>query len=264
MTASHPVFQRLHELSRPGPIVVAHRGNSSEFAENTLPAFLSARDLGVAMQEFDIRATRDGRLVCIHDETVDRTTDAITRLGPGALVAQLTGHELARLDASPGHATPGAHIPPLDEVLTAIEPAIPMIEHKAGKAPDYVAELRRLGRSDRILLQSFDWDFVAAVGAAAAEIALALLGPRHADERLDATAIAQAKAAGAGLLHWCADEVTVDAARAAHAAGLLLCTYTTDDAATAIGLARSGVDAFCTNRPAAMLAMQRNGLLARS
>lgn len=258
------MFQRLHELARQSPIVVAHRGNSSEFAENTLPAFLSAKDLGVAMQEFDVRTTRDGQLVCIHDETVDRTTDAGTRLGPGAMVAQLRGAELAQLDAGcwRGDAA-GARIPTLAEVLAAVDPAVAMIEHKAGTAVAYLAELRRLGRGSAVLLQSFDWDFVAAVAASAPETALALLGPRHAGERLDAAVIEQAVALRAGMLHWCASEVTSDAVEHVHGAGLMLCTYTTDHEAEAIGLAGLGVEAFCTNRPAAMLRLQQHGRLAR-
>ena len=111
MTSAHPVFRGLIEQSRCGPVVVAHRGDSANFPENTLPAFAAALQLGVAMQEFDVRATRDGMLACLHDATFDRTTDAALRLGPGALIAETTWREVRTLDAGGG-----APVPSLSEV----------------------------------------------------------------------------------------------------------------------------------------------------
>jgi glycerophosphoryl diester phosphodiesterase len=75
------------------PIIVAHRGNSQVAPENTLAAFRSAVALGVDAVEMDLRLSRDGRLVLMHDATVDRTT------GAGGEVAELTLSEIQRLDA---------------------------------------------------------------------------------------------------------------------------------------------------------------------
>jgi len=70
------------------PLVIAHRGASSEVAEHTLPAYLAAIDAGADGLECDVRLTRDGHLVCVHDRKVNRTSD-----GTG-IVSEL---DLARL-----------------------------------------------------------------------------------------------------------------------------------------------------------------------
>ncbi len=76
-------------------LVIAHRGNSAFFPENTLEAFQQGMALGADALEFDVRLSRDGRAVVIHDATLERTTN-----GSGA-VSALTLGELQRLDA--GH-----------------------------------------------------------------------------------------------------------------------------------------------------------------
>ncbi len=57
------------------PLVIAHRGASYDVAEHTLPAYLSAIDTGADGLECDVRLTRDGHLVCVHDRTVNRTSN---------------------------------------------------------------------------------------------------------------------------------------------------------------------------------------------
>lgn len=262
---SHPVFDRLREAARSAPLVVAHRGASDQHPENTLAAFVAARQLGVPMQEFDVRATRDGVLVCVHDETCDRTSDAARRLGPGALVAQLCHAELADLDMgswkSDAHA--GERLPTLAEALAAIAPAVALVEHKAGTAAAYVAALRTAGQLQGCILQSFDWSFLAAARQLAPELALAALGPgQHA--RPDEAALAAARRLGAGMLHWAADGLGHEDVERIHAAGLLVCTYTTDHEVGWYGGANLGFDAMCTNRPRRMLDLVRQGRLRRS
>lgn len=56
------------------PLVVAHRGSSYALAEHTLGAYLRAIDEGADALECDVRLTRDGHLVCVHDRRVDRTS----------------------------------------------------------------------------------------------------------------------------------------------------------------------------------------------
>ena len=247
-----------------GPVVVAHRGDSSRFPENTLSAFRAARDLGVAMQEFDIRATRDDVLVCIHDETFDRTSDAARTLGPGALVAQVTHAEASRLDAGAwrGAAHAGQKIPTLAAVLAVLLPgSIPLIEHKAGDPDCYVEVLRRHDALRHSILQSFEWDFVAAAGKLAPSLALAVLGPTLRFPEPDAAAIAAALELGAGMIHWHDSALRSTHVERIHAAGLLLCTYTTDSEIGWRGGAAFGIDAMCTNDPGGMLAVRRSGQL---
>src|SRR5262245_1868997 len=92
--------------------IVAHRGLAQETPENTLASFRACLDTRVGF-EFDVRRTRDGHLVCLHDETLERTTD-----GRGK-VADLTLDEVQRLDAgrwfSPDFA--GERVPTITDVL---------------------------------------------------------------------------------------------------------------------------------------------------
>jgi glycerophosphoryl diester phosphodiesterase len=259
MAASSPVFAQLAQQGRSGPVVVAHRGDSANFPENTLPAFAAALRLGVAMQEFDTRQTRDGVLVCMHDATLDRTTDAAMRLGPGALVAEVAWEQVRDLDAGTWHgpAHRGTRVPSLAEVLAALAPAcIAMVERKAGAVTAYVAALRHADAVSRCILQSFDWAFVAAAQQQVPDLATAVLGPTPQYPRLDAGAIEAARGIGAGMLHWAAADVGPHAVAACHDAGLLLCTYTTDDELGMCGGATLGIDAMCTNHPARMQALQ--------
>ena len=80
------------ETERGWPFVVAHRGLLLDAPENTLANFRACLELRTGF-EVDVRRSKDGRLVCIHDETVDRTTD-----GRG-VVSELTLGELRALDA---------------------------------------------------------------------------------------------------------------------------------------------------------------------
>lgn len=74
------------------PVPVAHRGLAAFAPENTLPAFRACFELKLGI-ELDIRRAASGELVCLHDDTLDRTTDGT---GP---VADKTARELAGVDA---------------------------------------------------------------------------------------------------------------------------------------------------------------------
>ncbi|MFZ5916905.1 MAG: glycerophosphodiester phosphodiesterase [Chloroflexota bacterium] len=101
---------------RPRPLVMAHRGASGYAPENTLAAFRLALQQGTDLLETDLRFTRDGHLVCIHDATVDRTTDGH---GP---VSDMTLAEIRTLDAGSwfGDGFAGEWIPTLQELLAII------------------------------------------------------------------------------------------------------------------------------------------------
>ncbi|MGI8762102.1 MAG: glycerophosphodiester phosphodiesterase [Jatrophihabitantaceae bacterium] len=75
-------------------MVVAHRGASALIAEHTLDAYVTAIESGVDALECDVRLTRDGHLVCVHDRTVNRTSD-----GRG-VVSEFDLGELRALDFS--------------------------------------------------------------------------------------------------------------------------------------------------------------------
>ncbi|MDF3304935.1 glycerophosphodiester phosphodiesterase [Rhodococcus sp. ACS1] len=77
---------------RRGPLVVAHRGASAAMPEHTLAAYELALEEGADGLECDVRLTRDGHLVCVHDRTVDRTST-----GTG-VVSEMTLEELAEFN----------------------------------------------------------------------------------------------------------------------------------------------------------------------
>jgi glycerophosphoryl diester phosphodiesterase len=98
------------------PIPVAHRGLLRHAPENTLPAFAVCLELGIGF-ELDIRTTKDGHLVVLHDDNVQRTTD-----GPSRSVRDMTLREVKQLDAGSwfGRAFAGVRIPTLEETLSLV------------------------------------------------------------------------------------------------------------------------------------------------
>ena len=136
------------------------RGDRTNAPENTLHSLTQAVALGVDGLEFDLRLSRDGVPVVMHDPTLDRTTDA---RGP---VSERTVTELSRIDAgarfSPdqGRTLPfrgtGIYVPTLEEVL-ALVPDLPLIiELKTVEVarPAYEV-LRRTGNLGRVIIGSF-------------------------------------------------------------------------------------------------------------
>src|SRR5687768_4045155 len=98
------------------PQVVGHRGLIFDAPENTLAGFAACLELRIGF-EVDVRRSKDGPLVCVHDATVDRTT------GGKGKVAELTLAELKKLDAGswlhPSFA--GERVPALGEVLALVK-----------------------------------------------------------------------------------------------------------------------------------------------
>lgn len=82
-----------HSFLEPMPRVIAHRGDSRNYPENTLPAFESAVRMGIDVVETDIHLTKDGVLVIWHDPTLERNTDGRGRIEDHTL------EELRRFDA---------------------------------------------------------------------------------------------------------------------------------------------------------------------
>jgi glycerophosphoryl diester phosphodiesterase len=101
-----------HTAEPARPLVVAHRGLLRHAPENTLSNFRACLELRLGF-EFDVRRTKDGTLVCVHDETVNRTTD-----GTGK-VADLSLDKVRRLDAGSwfGPEFSGERVPTVEEIL---------------------------------------------------------------------------------------------------------------------------------------------------
>ena len=113
--ASLLTFMYTSEATAQEPFVVAHRGLLLDAPENTLANFRSCLQLGLGF-EVDVQRSKDGHLVCVHDDTVNRTTN-----GKGK-VTDLTLQQLRTLDAGSWFASKfhGQKIPTLDEVFAEI------------------------------------------------------------------------------------------------------------------------------------------------
>jgi glycerophosphoryl diester phosphodiesterase len=140
-----------------GPLLIAHRGGAGLAPENTLAAFLrAAHDWHADMIELDVRGTRDGECVVIHDATLERTTS-----GSGA-VADCSLDELRTLDAgwrfSPdGTSFPfrgtGVRITTFDEVLEALPDMLFTVEIKTAAAqPGLAAAIDRHHAHERVIV----------------------------------------------------------------------------------------------------------------
>lgn len=128
----------------------AHRGDNYCAPENTLPAFELAIAKGAHQIEFDLRVTRDERLIVIHDETVDRTTN-----GSGK-TTDLTLEQIRTLDAgswkSPAFA--GMRIPEFAEVLSLVPPGV-LVNCQLYLEPQYVPSVIDQIRAFDLLDQCF-------------------------------------------------------------------------------------------------------------
>ncbi len=110
--------------------ICAHRGENQTNPENTLSAFKEAVRLGAHMIEFDVRLTKDGHLIIMHDKTVDRTTN-----GKG-LVSELTLKQIKQLDAGSWKSEKfkGEKVPLLSEALNVIPGNVWLNVHLKGDA----------------------------------------------------------------------------------------------------------------------------------
>lgn len=123
-------------------LIVAHRGASKFAPENTVAAFLKAHEMGADMCEMDVRQTKDGHFVIMHDRSVRRTTN-----GKG-LVKEMTLAEIKSLDAGSyfGKEFAGEKVPTLREVLQAIKGKIlPDLDLKDGNIEELVKLLDEEG-----------------------------------------------------------------------------------------------------------------------
>jgi glycerophosphoryl diester phosphodiesterase len=143
-----------------GPLVVAHRGASGYMPENTFASFDHALRLGADMIEMDVHPTRDGHLVVMHDETVDRTTDGHGRISSMDLL------EVEKLNAAAKSAGGRMErIPTFSDVLDRYTGRIPMmveVKHGSSIYPGVerkvLEELKKHDALEQVELISFDFE----------------------------------------------------------------------------------------------------------
>ena len=105
------------------PLVIAHRGASYAAPENTMAAFELATNQGASWVEFDIRLTRNHRLIVFHDDTLQRTTNASNAIARQPIHALSYQNDLHALDAGSwfGSQFNGERIPLLRDALTYLK-----------------------------------------------------------------------------------------------------------------------------------------------
>lgn len=187
VAANVEVRQRIVDLA---PVAVfAHRGlgptrTGNPYPENSLASFRAAIEAGTDALEMDSELTADGRLILMHDDTVDRTSEC------SGCVSDLSFDALRACRLFDGNGQLTNEVPPTLEEVYALEPddILVNVELKVfsgacltpGHGPvdlatAMVAELRRLGVESRTVVQSFDAEALTAVKAQAPEIYTALL-----------------------------------------------------------------------------------------
>ena len=227
---------------------IAHRGYSAAAPENTVAAFRRAIEHKPDFIECDVRQTRDGRLIVIHDATLDRTTN-----GSGK-VADHTFEELRKLDAgswfAPGFA--GEKLPTLDEAIECIKGSGVklLIEIKEpGTEDEVVGALCEHGMQDHSMLCSFHYEVGVRMPELAPEIPFSpIIHPKEQVGEDEAVALAdEAAAVNGSVFAVYYKSITPALVKATHLANMLMEAWTVDDPAEMRRLAEMGVDVIGSN-----------------
>ncbi|MCK9900136.1 hypothetical protein MXD63_08610 [Frankia sp. Cpl3] len=231
--------------------VVAHRGDSAAYPENTMPALQSAFAKGADYVEVDIDWSADGVPFLMHDDTVDRTTD-----GTGSNHS-LTIAQIRQLDAGSwkGAQFAGTPVPTLEELLAWMKDsgAKLLLEYKGTWSEEYTRTTRdlieRYGVRDQVIAQSFSTTTVDRLHEVYPELPTMILG----DFPADPVAFTRAHhAIGLNPDAW----PSAAALHAMRAAGLRTFVWTENSATAWAGLTALGVDGIITDLPGELVAWQ--------
>jgi len=238
----------------PYPSHIAHRGGGRLAPENTLAAMRAGRRHGFGMVEFDVKLSRDGVAVLLHDDDVDRTTDGH---GPAAGFDYAA---LAQLDAGGWHSPEyaGEPVPAFAAVAryalanglacnVEIKPC-PGREAETGAAVARLTQRLWAGAATTPLLSSFSEAALAAAQQAAPGLPRALL----VESPVPQDWLARLRRYGCVGLNIDQKDATPELVRAVHEAGYRLAAWTVNDPARARLLLDWGVDALFTDELAAI------------
>jgi glycerophosphoryl diester phosphodiesterase len=242
--------EREMETTGRTPLCFAHRGARAYAPENTLLAFAVAFDVGADAIECDVQASRDGRLVVIHDGLVDRTTD-----GTGE-VARMTFAELRALDAGAFPRIP-QRIPTPEETLALarerggmanLEIKGESAEECAETARACVPLLRDLDEAfrPRVLVSSFDHAALAEIKGRLPWLRIGALFDRVWQGR---DVVGPARKLGAEAVHPAAQLVTPELIRRAHANGLRVNVWTVNTPRAIVRFIAWGADGIFSDYP---------------
>jgi glycerophosphoryl diester phosphodiesterase len=231
-------YESAHDDGR--PLIGGHRGNPAHHPENTMRSFRSAISAGVDLIECDVHLSSDGRLMVIHDHTLDRTTN-----GTG-LVRDHTAAELRRFDAGEGE-----RIPLLQDVVElAIGKVGLVIEIKQipiqypGLEDKLVAMLRQLGAVSECAVVSFHHPSIRQLREMEPKLQLGILeGARP----IDPARLMREAGADVYSPHWGATDPQL--VKDIHSAGGAVGVWTVDDDAGVAWCKLCRPDSIFTNRP---------------
>jgi glycerophosphoryl diester phosphodiesterase len=251
----------LRYLDTPIPRLFAHRGASGRVPENTLEAFRAGLEAGADLLELDVHATRDGDVVVIHDESLERTTDC------RGLVRQRSTAEVRAADAGYSFmddrgdrpfAGRGLRVPLLAEVLAAFASTPLNIEIKQSDPAIEAAVVELLDRHharDRVLLAAESDGIMQRIRAAASDVLTGFSAAEVLDfyTRVERDDFADYHPVGRALqvphFHGDIEVVTPQFVRRAHEHGLEVHVWTINDEAEMLALAGLGVDGLMSDLP---------------
>ncbi|MCB5180207.1 glycerophosphodiester phosphodiesterase [Streptomyces antimicrobicus] len=193
-------------------LTIGHRGVMGVEPENTLRSFVRAERSGMDVIALDLRLSKDGALVVLHDAEVDRTTD-----GTGA-VADLTLAELRELDAGLGE-----RVPVLEEVLEAVRAPLQASVQDPATARALAEALRRLDLTGRVAVSSFHDAVLVETARLVPGVRTVLTAGHHGEDIVD-----RALAAGAETVALQLRRLTLETVESAHTAGLKVTGWTVD------------------------------------
>jgi len=237
-------------------LVIAHRGDSENAPENTMPSFLAGVRSGADLVEMDVHRAADGTLVCVHDSGLGRTTDADETYGWWSSVRNLTGTQLRQLDAGSWFDVQfrGERIPTLAEGLETISgQSIALVERKSGSAEEILEVIREQQMCDRVVVLAYDLDFLADMHRLAPKIPLAALAVTPlTDGKLD-----RIEDCGAEIVVLYHRFVGCRQIEEAHDRGMKLWAWTVNDLDDVEELLEDGVDGLVTNDPNTIIPLVR-------
>jgi glycerophosphoryl diester phosphodiesterase len=240
--------------------VIAHRGQSSTYPENTLPSFIGAGRAGADFIELDYHHSKDGIPVVIHDSNLKRTTniaDFDTRSK-----YRVMDHDagfLQQLDAGSYYSEKfsDVNLPLLEDALAVTsEYSKTLIERKSGDARTCLNLLERMGLLGNVVIQSFDWRYLSEMRSLNSEIELAVLGNQPLTENL----LKKMKKLRASTLNWSAKHLSRESVALAHAYGFKVWVYTINSTSAAERFVAMGIDGIVTDRPGELGALPRLSL----
>lgn len=232
------------EVTLPDPLVIAHRGASAIAPENTASAIREAIRLGAKVIEFDVRVTSDGELVLFHDKELDRVAGR-----PGTIEAS-AWEAVQTFDVGTwftGGKFAGEKVLRFDDAIRLCLDggATPLIEHKTGSAKAYAAVIETLGVGDKVIVQSFDWDFLADFQKAMPGVLIGALGSKE----LTSDHLNDLKTLSPDWVGWNFNDLKDSDIPGLHALGATVVLWTVNDPDIAKTRVAAGVDGIITDVP---------------